>query len=97
MRNRAPIRLVPWIPPTRTAPTPYVSKRGDYKRVFTISAVAVVVLLATVAILSAIKWPFTMAKMQKELATETSGMVQIHGFRTREDKPAFETCFSGSE
>ena len=68
---------------TRTVPTPSVSKRRNYKRVFTIAAVAVLVLLATAAMLLAIKWPFTMAKMQKELATETSGSVEIHGFRTR--------------
>ena len=68
---------------TAMVPTPSVSKRRDYKRVFTIAAVAVLVLLATAAILLAIKWPFTMAKMQKELATETSGSVEIHGFRTR--------------
>jgi hypothetical protein len=31
---------------TRTVPTPFVSKRRDYKRVFTISAVAVLLLLS---------------------------------------------------
>jgi hypothetical protein len=67
----------------RTVPTPSISKRRDYKRVLTMSAIAVLVLSATAAILLAIKWPFAMAKMQKELATETSGSVQIHGFRTR--------------
>jgi hypothetical protein len=60
-----------------------VSKRRGYKRVLTISAVAVLALLATAAILLAVKWPFTQAKMQEELATATSGSVQIYAFQTK--------------
>ena len=40
-------------------------------------------LLATAAILLAVKWPFTPDKMQEaQLANATSGSVQIHGFQT---------------
>jgi len=62
--------------------TPPVSKPRVHKRVLTICAVAVLALLSTAAILLAVKWPFTQAKMLEELATATSGSVQIHGFRT---------------
>ena len=62
--------------------TPPVSKPRVHKRVLTICAVAVLALLATAAILLAVKWPFTQAQMLEELATATSGSVQIHGFRT---------------
>src|SRR6202049_1560812 len=65
------------------AATPPVSKGRGHKRVLTICAVAVLALLATTAILLAVKWPFTQAKMQEELATATSGSVQIHGFQTK--------------
>jgi hypothetical protein len=67
--------------------TPPVSKRRGHKRVLTICAVAVLALLATAAILLAIKWPFTQAKMLDELATATSGSVQIHGFRATHFPP----------
>ena len=65
------------------AATPPVSKGRGHKRVLTICAVAVLALLATAAILLAVKWPFTQAKMQEELATATSGSIQIHGFHTK--------------
>ncbi len=71
-----------WIQPRPEVETPPVSKPRVHKRVLTICAVAVLALLATAAILLAVKWPFTQAKMQEELATATSGSVQIHGFRT---------------
>jgi hypothetical protein len=43
----------------------------------------VLTLLAVAAILLAIKWPFTEAKVQEELATATSGSIHIHGFQKR--------------
>jgi hypothetical protein len=52
------------------------NQRKGYRRAFTISAVVVLVLLATAATRLAFRWPFTLANMQKELATATSGSVQ---------------------
>jgi len=81
MRNRPPILGVMDYAATEAA-TPPVRKRRGHKLVLTICAVAVLALLATAAILLAVKWPFTQARMLEELATVTSGSVQIHGFRT---------------
>src|ERR1700730_4293574 len=86
MRNRPPILGVMDYAATEAA-TPPVSKRRGHKLVLTISAVAVLALLATAAILLAVRWPFTQAKMQEELAAATSGSVQIHGFRATHFPP----------
>ena len=72
---------------TRTTSTWPVSVWKGYKRVLAISVVVVLVLLAIAGILLAKKWPFTQAKMQEELATATSGSVQIHGFRATHFPP----------
>ena len=69
------------------AATPPVSRRRGHKRALTVSAAAVLALLATAAILLSVKWPFTQAKMQEELAAATSGNVQIHGFRATHFPP----------
>ena len=69
--------------PERSAPTQSGKKRHGHKRAFLITAIVVLILVATAAALLAIKWPFTPAKMTAELASATSGRIQIHSFRVK--------------
>src|SRR5690242_20462310 len=53
------------------------------KRALLVAAIVVLILVATAGALLAIKWPFTSARVIAELASATSGRVQIHGFRAK--------------
>lgn len=69
--------------PERSAPTQSGKKRHWHRRALLIAAIVALILVATAAARLAINWPFTPAKMTAELASATSGRIQIHSFRVK--------------
>jgi hypothetical protein len=64
------------------APKQSWSKRHG-KRALLVAAIVALILVATAGALLATKWPFTPEKVTAELASATSGRMQIHGFRVK--------------